>query len=30
MVLPVKFGLIGPNGSPMGWSRVTAATCATT
>ncbi len=23
MVLPVKFGLIGPNGSPMGWSRVT-------
>ena len=23
MVLPVKFGLIGPNGSPMGWSKVT-------
>ena len=23
MVLPIKFGLIGPNGSPMGWSRVT-------
>jgi aminopeptidase N len=22
MVLPVKFGLIGPNGSPMGWSKV--------
>jgi aminopeptidase N len=23
MLLPVKFGLIGPNGSPMGWSKVT-------
>jgi len=23
MMLPVKFGLIGPNGSPMGWSKVT-------
>jgi len=22
MVLPIKFGLIGPNGSPMGWSAV--------
>ncbi len=22
MVLPIKFGLIGPNGSPMGWSSV--------
>jgi aminopeptidase N len=22
LVLPVKFGLIGPNGSPMGWSEV--------
>ena len=22
MVLPVKFGLVGPNGSPMGWSKV--------
>ena len=22
MVLPVKFGLIGPNGAPAGWSRV--------
>ncbi len=22
MVLPVKFGLIGPNGSPMGWNEV--------
>ncbi len=25
MMLPVRFGLIGPNGSPMGWSRVTGA-----
>ena len=25
MVLPVKFGLIGPNGSPIGWSGVTGA-----
>ena len=25
MVLPIKFGLIGPNGSPMGWSKVTGA-----
>ena len=22
MLLPVRFGLIGPNGSPMGWSKV--------
>jgi aminopeptidase N len=22
MVLPIKFGLVGPNGSPMGWSGV--------
>lgn len=22
LVLPIKFGLIGPNGSPMGWSAV--------
>ncbi|MEQ1768858.1 MAG: aminopeptidase N [Devosia sp.] len=22
MVLPIRFGLIGPNGSPMGWSSV--------
>ncbi|GLQ10249.1 aminopeptidase N [Devosia yakushimensis] len=22
LVLPIKFGLIGPNGSPMGWSEV--------
>ncbi len=22
MVLPIKFGLVGPNGSPMGWSSV--------
>jgi aminopeptidase N len=22
MVLPVKFGLVGPNGSPMGWTSV--------
>ena len=20
MVLPIKFGLIGPNGSPIGWA----------
>jgi aminopeptidase N len=25
-VIPVKFGLIGPNGSPMGWSGVTGGT----
>jgi aminopeptidase N len=25
MVLPVKFGLIGPNGSPMSWGNVTGA-----
>jgi aminopeptidase N len=25
MVLPVKFGLIGPNGSPMGWDEVSGA-----
>jgi aminopeptidase N len=25
MVLPIKFGLIGPNGSPMTWSSVTGA-----
>jgi aminopeptidase N len=23
MVLPIKFGLVGPNGSPMGWSKAT-------
>jgi aminopeptidase N len=23
MVLPIKFGLIGPNGSPMNWSKLT-------
>jgi aminopeptidase N len=23
MVLPIKFGLVGPNGSPMSWSKVT-------
>ncbi|MDB5561152.1 MAG: pepN [Hyphomicrobiales bacterium] len=22
MVLPIKFGLLGPNGAPMGWSKV--------
>ncbi|HEY9010023.1 MAG TPA: aminopeptidase N [Devosia sp.] len=26
MVIPVKFGLIGPNGSPMGWSSVSGGT----
>jgi aminopeptidase N len=26
MVMPVKFGLIGPNGSPMGWSSVSGGT----
>lgn len=25
-VIPVKFGLIGPNGSPMGWNAVTGGT----
>src|SRR5690606_19496773 len=25
LVLPIKFGLIGPNGSPMGWSGVSGA-----
>jgi aminopeptidase N len=25
MVLPIRFGLIGPNGSPMGWSGVSGA-----
>src|SRR5690606_24958594 len=25
MVLPIKFGLVGPNGSPMTWSRATGA-----
>lgn len=25
-VIPVKFGLIGPNGSPMGWTSVTGGT----
>jgi aminopeptidase N len=25
MVLPIRFGLIGPNGSPMGWSAVSGA-----
>jgi aminopeptidase N len=25
MVLPIKFGLIGPNGSPMGWEAVSGA-----
>ncbi|HEV7276171.1 MAG TPA: aminopeptidase N [Devosiaceae bacterium] len=23
MVLPIRFGLVGPNGSPMGWTAVT-------
>jgi len=25
MVIPIKFGLIGPNGSPMAWSKVSGA-----
>ena len=25
LVMPIKFGLLGPNGSPMGWSGVTGA-----
>ncbi len=26
LLIPVRFGLIGPNGSPMGWSRVSGGT----
>ncbi|MCP8884226.1 aminopeptidase N [Devosia sp. XJ19-1] len=26
LVIPVRFGLIGPNGSPMGWSKVSGGT----
>jgi aminopeptidase N len=26
VVLPIRFGLVGPNGSPMGWSGVTGGT----
>jgi len=28
LVIPIRFGLIGPNGSPMGWDRVSGATVA--